>query len=189
MPRPESEIADILNHPLDYDGWVAAGLGLLRLPLNDERTERLHIWDTEQALNDVASAHDHPWDLDATIYFGKMGNQRYRTSDEGGVPAQGSSVVCGVGGYLTGENFQTRLHEAADLEVYEPGETYHMEAEEFHNSFPDRGTVTVITKGLRPERNIATILWASQEPWKQEGFTREASAEEIMHFVGLVALQ
>lgn len=189
MAMAESKVREILAHPLDYNGWTIQGLGMLRLHLNDQHTERLHIWDPNMVLNNVVSAHDHPWDLDATIYFGKMGNQRYSIGGKTGVPAQGSLVNCGLNSHFVGEVFQTTLLEEKGLELYVPGSSYHMEAEELHDSFPEPGTVTVINKGPRPERDVATIIWLGGGAWQEEGFTREATKDEILHFTGLVALK
>lgn len=189
MSLAESKVREILRDPFGHDGWTVQGLGMLRL---DMGTQRLHIWDPDTALNQVVSAHDHPWDMDSRIYFGKQGNQRFtlREAEEvGGLVVQVSKVVCGVGSHLEGAPGAGRLVEAGAYESYGPGERYAMRAEELHDSFPEPGTVTVIDRGYRDDRSLATICWAGSSGWQQEGFTHVASREEIQHYVGLAITQ
>lgn len=190
MAVAESEVREILRNPLDHDGWTIQGLGMLRLHLNTDRSQRLHIWDPSQAFDTRLSLHDHPWDiLSSTVYFGRMGNVRYEIADEGDVPVQVSEVVCGVGGYLRGDTREGYARVIGEREEYLPGESYSMQAEEFHTSYPDTGTVTVIEKGFRDNRSIATLAWTGGGEWSYDGeFARPATVEEIQHFTGLVAV-
>jgi hypothetical protein len=186
MTVAESIVCKILQNPLDHNGWTIQGLGMLRLELDSAGRERLHIWDPGTALNDAASAHDHPWDInESRIYFGSMSNQRYERVSAGGFPMQEARVMCGVGSHLVGEPRPVLLDRARPLEHYDPGDSYSMRAEEFHNSFPTPGAVTVIHRTFRPDRNIATICWSGGGSWNQDGFTRVATKEEILHFTGL----
>lgn len=195
MSIAESRVKEIIKRPLDYDGWTIQGLGMLRLHLDDSNETRLHIWDTQTALNDQTSAHDHPWDIvNSTVYFGAMGNQRYGLSNEGDIPIQISRVLCGIGSDFEGESTTGFMFELGERELYEPGGSYSIDATEFHNSFPERGTVTVITRRFRPDleqivgRRVATICWTGDEDWERDGFNRVATKDEILHFTGLVAL-
>lgn len=189
MSISETKVREILNHPLEYDDWVIQGLGMLRLPLTPDGSERLHIWDPQRALNEQPSVHNHPWDIvESRVYFGQMGNQRYAISENGNLPMTASDVNCGVGSHLMGEPRPVAIAEVSDFEVYEPGEHYAMDAEEFHNSFPVTGTVTIMKRNFKENRHLATICWAGDEEWKQANFTREATRGEILSFTGLVAL-
>jgi hypothetical protein len=71
-----------------------------------------------------------------------------------------------------------------DLETYEPGDTYHQDAPEIHESLPEPGTVTVVKRTFSRQRDIATSLyrdtpaWVSAEP-------RPATPAEVFHFTRL----
>lgn len=182
----ESKVRKILADPLAHNGWTVQGLGMLRLELNG--TDRLHIWDPRAALNQVSSVHDHAWDFTSFSLFGGIGNQRYVLDAAEGVAMQASQVQCGVGSHLIGDPRPVVVAEAAPQEEYGPGEHYSMRAEEFHNSFPLPGTVTVIRRRFRDDRDVATICWAGGGEWKQEGFTRDATHDEILRFVRQVRL-
>ena len=195
MSVAESKVKQVLENPLEYDGWTIQGLGMLRLHLDGQRDTRLHIWDTQTALNDQLSAHDHPWDIvSSMIYFGSMGNQRYAIGDDGDIPIQISRVLCGIGSDFEGGTTAGMMTELGSREEYGPGEKYSLEATEFHNSFPSRGAVTVIERRERPDlelagdRKMATICWSGEQDWYREGFNRVATVDEILHFTGLVAL-
>jgi hypothetical protein len=182
----ESRIRAILADPFEHNGWTIQGLGMLRLELDEK--DRLHIWDPRAALNEVSSVHDHLWDFTSFNYFGGMGNQRYVLDAADGVAMQMSRVQCGVGSHLLGEPRHVMVAEEGPQEEYGPGEQYSMKAEEFHESFPLSGTVTVIRRQLRRNRDIATVCWAGGGEWKQEGFTRHATRDEILRFVRQVRL-
>lgn len=190
MTVAESVVREILRNPFDYSGWTIQGLGMLRLEMGPGNRERLHIWDPGSALNDVLSVHDHNWDIDQSyIYCGSMGNQRYVRAGEGGLLMQEAQVKCGVGSHLVGELRESSWAPEAPLETYGPGECYSMRAEEFHYSLPTVGTVTVISRTFRPERDVATMCWLGGGSWNQEGFTRLATKEEILYFVNLARLK
>jgi hypothetical protein len=124
--------------------------------------------------------------------FGKQGNQRFKLSSEesaGAIAVQISKVVCGIGSHLEGTAEKGWLVKAGELEVYGPGEGYYMDADELHDSFPEPGTVTIIDREARDDKALATICWAGGGDWKQEGFTRVATLEEIQEYAGLAALQ
>jgi hypothetical protein len=185
----ESEVRAILAHPLAYNGWTVQGLGMLRLELTPDGSVRLHIWDPDAAKNTAASAHNHPWDIERSqIYSGSMGNQYFELDVADGVQMQASLVRCGVGSHLLEKPRLVMVSEAGPREIYGPGEQYSMSAEQFHDSFPTPGTVTVIRRRLR-DIDTATICWAGGGAWNQEGFTRMATPMEILHFAALARAQ
>lgn len=177
----ESEVLAILRDPFGLD-WSIQGFGMLRLYLGGDQIERLHIWDQEMAVENVSSVHDHPWDLDSRIISGTLRNQRFVRDDDNGEPWQAVLIRTGEGGHVLKPHTPWSLR-ALDVETYQPGEQYHQDAPEIHESIPERGTVTVVRRTFSRPRDIATSCfkegsWVSAEP-------RTATKEEVERFVAL----
>lgn len=183
MSVTESRVKEILAHPFDHD-WSIQGLGMLRTYLDDEHIERLHIWDTDRAVTEVSTIHDHPWDFSSRIVAGRLYNQRYQHSYSltDGDPFHTSQIHCGAGGGLIGATHRVRLS-LDPIEGYEPGDVYSQSAPELHQSDPSRGAVTVISRTFRAERDIATVCWRTGDWVSAE--PRSATMAEIEHFIGL----
>jgi hypothetical protein len=178
----ESAVADILAHPLDHE-WTIQGLGMLRTYLDDEHIERLHIWDTDEAVDSVSTIHDHPWDFTSTIVRGQIRNQRFVADNSTSAPwFNRAQIRCGIGGGLISEPEMVRVCSQV-VESYGPGQHYSMDAPELHESFPDRGAVTVIRRSFHADRDLATVCWRTGDWVSAE--PRPAAAAEILHFVGL----
>lgn len=188
-----SEIKQILEDPLSYP-WTIQGFGMLRLYLTTDEIWRLHIWNQDLAVEDVSTVHDHPWDLDSRIISGILGNQRYQRVDDDHLlatpgPTEAWNAVLirtGEGGHPL-EEPEPWVLARQDYELYHPGDHYHQDAPEIHESIPHPGTVTVVKRTFSRKRDIATSLykdtpeWVSAEP-------RPATPEEVMHFT-TVALE
>jgi hypothetical protein len=181
MSYTESLVNDVLANPFDHE-WSIQGFGMLRTYLDDERMDRLHIWDAEQAVDDVSTIHDHPWDFSSRIVRGHLKNQRYDVDAEHGAQFMTQQIVCGVGGHSIGVPRPTLIRPHAP-EVYRAGEQYGQEATEFHESFPSRGAVTVITRSFKADRDIATVCWRNGDWVSAE--PRPATRAEIDHFIAL----
>lgn len=191
-----TEIRTILEDPLGYN-WSIQGFGMLRLYLTTDEIWRLHIWNQDLAVEDVSTVHDHPWDLDSRIISGVLGNQRF-TNEGHADQSLGQAmdpdtqlwhavlIRTGEGGHPL-EEPQPWMLTPQPYELYYPGDTYHQDAPEIHESIPHPGTVTVVRRTFSRKRDIATSLykdtpeWVSAEP-------RPATPEEIMHFT-TVALE
>lgn len=179
----ESQINGILAHPFDRE-WSIQGFGMLRTYLDDEHTERLHIWDVDTAVEDVSTIHDHPWDFTSRIVRGEIRNQRFVMHD----PASGhpeffsARIRCGEGGGLVSEPARVTIC-SQGVERYEAGGTYSMLAPELHESFPSQGAVTVISRSFHADRDIATVCWRTGDWISAE--PRLATRSEVEHFIGL----
>lgn len=177
----ESEVLAILRDPY-HRKWTIQGFGMLRLYLADDEVERLHIWDQSMSVEDVSTVHDHPWDLTSRIISGRMGNQRY-VRDLVGDQWNAVRIRTGEGGHVLADPEHWLLR-PLETEVYEPGESYHQDAPEIHESLPTPGTVTVVERTFSRKRDVATSCyrdtpdWVSAEP-------RPATVLEIEHFVRL----
>lgn len=185
----QSQIKEILTSPLNYP-WTIQGFGMLRLWIDPDGTERLHIWDTETANEDVSTLHTHPWDFDSVIISGKLINQRYNVEYYGNSTPpdhhfKASTIKTGEGGYLSGTPFNIRAIKRQP-EYYSTEDNYHQDAEEYHESYPEKGCVTLIRRNFRFNR-FATVGWAHGTNWVTAE-PRAATPEEIIRFTSLVNL-
>lgn len=180
----ERLVNEILTHPFDRV-WTIQGFGMLRTYIDDAEVHRLHIWDAETAVDDVSVIHDHPWDFDSRIYRGQVTNQRYLLDADRGDTVLTSRIRTGEGGGLIGTPVRTALLDALPLELYGPGESYHMDAPELHESIPSRGAVTVISRRFHTARDdqYATVCWRAGDWVSAE--PRQATRAEVEHFVAL----
>lgn len=180
----ESQINDILAHPLDHE-WTLQGFGMLRMYLDPGQVERLHIWDTGMAVADVSTIHDHPWDFTSRIVRGSLVNERFVIDDRTiGMAMSMAKIKTGEGGGLIGAPEPVRLV-SRKQETYHAGDTYSQLAPEFHESLPAPGTVTVITRSFHADRDTATVCWREGDWVSAE--PRPATREEIEHFISIVA--
>ena len=187
------EIKRILEDPLGSTPpntrWTLQGFGMLRLYLTDDEVWRLHIWDAGMAVTDVTTVHDHPWDLDSRIISGHLHNQRFERLDEG-VETQGHDAEWNAVLIRTGEGGGPKQDpekwwlRPSPTESYDPGDLYHQDAPEIHESIPQPGCVTVVRRTFSRQRDIATSLYRSTPEWVSAE-PRPAYPEEIMHFTML----
>jgi hypothetical protein len=184
----ESRVRAILADPYSQE-WSIQGFGMLRTWLDPEGVERLHIWDAEGSANeDVSTLHNHPWDFESRIAFGRLLNQRYDVAEmEGcpeGQPYLAAPILTGAGGHLLGPPRDVAV---ADFpaEYYRPGDAYAQGAEEYHESFPSAGTVTIIRRTFKYERH-ATVCWPRGGQWVSAE-PRPATRAEVDRFIALAA--
>ncbi len=170
-------IKNILKNSGRYK-WSLQGFGMLRLYLDSQRIFRLHIWDSRFAVEGVTRIHDHPWDLSSLIVSGSLINKRFVIIDPNGPPSLNTllrkvNMPMDRLGIVAGEDASERLPaEPVDLyessfESYVPGDIYNQRAEEIHLSAPEDGTVTLVQRGFRHDRNRdhAYVFKERGTPW------------------------
>lgn len=176
----KKRVDDILADPTKHE-WTVQGFGFIRCYLDRDRVQRLNIWDPTQATDEVSTIHDHPWDFGSRIIYGTLHNQRF-VSQPSGELYNFSLLKPGEGGHLIGTPGKMRLN-AQPLETYNAGDTYSQTRKELHESTPEPGCVTVITRQFH-EQDIATVCWRAGEWVSAE--PRPATLGEIAYFVSLV---
>lgn len=182
-------IKPLVRHVLanaDKFDWSIQGFGLLRLYLPGEA--RLHIWDHSQRYQDVSMIHDHiQWGLTSTIVAGELTNTRYDEQDER--PADGwtlynwATFKAGFDGKQLHAPDKIWLR-AQKPEIYRPGDQYHQEPREIHETCAAPGTVTIMQKHPTPDGENARIFWPTGTTWGN-ALPRPATPEEVAHFVAL----
>jgi hypothetical protein len=178
------DIRDILVHHEDYP-WTLQGFGMLRTYLGADQVHRLHIWDARYRVEKVSPIHDHPWDFTSQVIAGELINQRYTSGHryEGYVDDiyKTVSIRCGEGGCALSPITRSILHRAQP-EHYLSGDTYSQVATELHESLPQDGTVTVISRVFGPDRDLARVFWRGTEGWVSAE-PRPATTEEVKAIV------
>lgn len=158
--------------------WSLQGLGMLRLYLSNE--VRLHVWDDRYKIDHVSPLHTHPWNFDSEIVAGVVRQIRYEVYDAAcdHLPVYNRVLIkCGANACTMSDAEQVRLF-GSTLERYEEGKSYNQVADEIHESFPENGTVTAITRTFKADTEHAYVLWqgnggfVSAEP-------RPATPEEV----------
>lgn len=176
-------VRKVLEQAMRYQ-WTLQGFGMLRLNLGKEA--RIHVWDDRYAVPNVSVIHTHPWDLDSTILSGRLLNVRYLQ-----IPVANSfkspthlrqSIATGEGGGLRGEPMPVYLVDQP-VEVCLPRSAYHQEADEIHESRPDRGTVTLLQRPKGPPLELAHVYWPHGTNWVSAE-PRPATWDEVSTIVG-----
>lgn len=164
----------ILEQPHEHE-WTLQGLGMLRMYLSKER--RLHVWDSQFAVDNVSEMHTHPWDFRSLVVAGKIRNYKYvEVNEPRSYLYYRQQIHCGEGGGLVGVPTTVRLQEQP-VEEYRERETYEERAEEIHISRPLDGSVTIVKRIFKEDTEHAFVYWkdgswVSAEP-------RKATYEEV----------
>lgn len=188
--------------------WSYQGFGMLRHYLS--KAVRLHIWDPTRAVPHVSVIHDHPWDFESLVVCGSIENTLYwrilsaeecrdpenweGRSLKSGLASAASfangpashlleKIVCGPSGHALGCALPVRLTKYSSVR-YRAGESYAEQREWLHESRPEPGTVTIVTRKFYQDTEHARVCyplgteWVSAEP-------RPATEEEVAHFTAL----
>lgn len=170
----------ILSRCHEYP-WTLQGFGMLRLNLGKEG--RIHVWDDRYAVPNVSVIHTHPWNLESTILSGRLVNIRYaQVSSAWEATHMRQSIATGEGGGLRGEPMPVRLL-AGPAETYLPRDHYGQEADEIHESRPDRGTVTLLRRPKGAPLELAHVYWPHGTAWVSAE-PRRATRAEVGDIVG-----
>jgi hypothetical protein len=149
--------------------WSLQGFGMLRMYLSPEI--RLHVWSTQHVVPEVSVIHDHPWDFESEIVWGKIRDVGYQqaTVYDDAPTHHGAVIKCGPGGGLCGATRDVRLVMVHN-KLYTKGMRYSRRADELHESRPEHGTVTIITRRFKADAEHARVYyplgtsWVSAEP-------------------------
>lgn len=156
----------------ECDGWSYQGFGMYRLYLT--RAVRLHVWMPDDAVPNVSTIHNHPWDFTSKILVGEMTNKKYEVVEGSSSPTHHmSEILCGPKGgithrHLRDERVELRL---CGLEELETGDAYRMARHELHESMITMpGTITMIERVFYEDTEHALVCyplgteWVSAEP-------------------------
>ena len=181
-------VRQVLAHPEGHP-WTLMGFGMLRCDLGG-RDYRLNIWDRRYRTIDVASIHDHPWDLESLILSGPITNVLYEDRDRFELSTNPhycthyrNTIQPGSDGVELDPPKLTELAEVSRTS-YGPGEGYAQGGKEIHDSLYLTGTVTLIRRTNRATEarsgDRARIYWpkAAGATWV-DAIPQEATAEKV----------
>lgn len=181
-PQQFRELCDLterLLHEPDRVQWSVQGLGMMRCYLNNDKSLRLHLWDSSLKYVKDAGTHTHPWDFLSCILSGELRNTRYLCSMNGWghVSMNRILVQCGKDGCVKGEPEEASLV-AKPVEIYRPGNFYSQTKDEIHSSDADDGTVSLIGRTFHEDTEHAYVFYPIGSPYTSAE-TRDATPEEI----------
>jgi hypothetical protein len=154
----QTAVIAILDRPRAYQ-WSVQGLGMLRLYIRD--VGRIHIWDSRLRYPGVSPFHTHSWDLESTVVFGAMKNERLiemPPDSPMGKLFWRKRLICG---YDTREVSPPEkvILAVNSVEHYFSSDTYTQSANEIHQSIPKDGTVTLMRRVQGDHDGAASVYW------------------------------
>ena len=185
-------IRGVLRHHHFYK-WTLQGFGMLRtFPFPDNQEVRLHVWSKAHQVPGVSTIHNHPWDFSSTVVSGELTNVLYGVArasktlydkltleQQGGFSHERQDLRCGEGGGLIGVPTPVRLVEVGRATYTSDWtHTYMQTAEAIHESRPQDGTVTLVARKFRENRDIARVFWPAGLAWISAE-PREATPAEV----------
>lgn len=160
--------------------WTVQGFGFLRAyfgPASNPKEFRLNLWDSRLSIANVSTIHDHPWHFDSLIVAGQFANQRYDMIADSGseyalLPDNDRTKSCAYSTIMTGvdsnlEMTPTRhaLLKPWQVETYQPGDTYHQDASEIHETLFTDGCVTLNKRTKVGDGEHARVFWPAGTDW------------------------
>lgn len=182
----ENDYKDVLAGRYDavVSRWSYQGLGMLRCYMDDRREHRLHVWNTDRAIENVSAMHTHPWDFESEILTGTVENVRYvRVADNRGELFDEYKLLCGENACTLSDPRPVYLTEFTDWSG--PGNRYYQRASEIHRSKPTTGCVTLVQRTVPEGKNPdhALVFTEHGKPWV-DAAPRPATPQEILIFLG-----
>lgn len=176
-------VEGILRNP-DGREWTVQGFGMLRTyvgPPDNPSRFRLNIWDSQLAVPDVSTIHDHPWHFESIIVAGAFCNVRYKELNHDEITHVWMHIVPGPdGGPLKQEPRETHLVPGKP-ELYAAGDIYKQLADEIHESIPYDGTVTLNDRTRTGGEDRARVFWPYGKEWV-DAKPYTPTAQVIRHF-------
>lgn len=168
----------ILNNfrALPLTDWSVQGFGFLRLRIAP--SVRVHIWNSRLRLPGVSDVHDHTqWAFTSHIISRAITNARFAIANPGeGEPYMMGRITTGMGGGLHRETVQEVRLAALTPEFYLPGQSYHQEPDEIHQTRAPDGAVTLLYQQRR-ENESARVFWKPGTEWGDAEPRAAAQAE------------
>jgi hypothetical protein len=167
--------------------WTVQGLGMMRIYLAPEL--RLHVWDSALKVPAASPIHSHPWDLDSLIVAGIIRQVRFLTEEqhekiyrcsirEGqGQIFSSATIQCGSNAHCVSEVQPLKLAEQP-VEQYRSGSRYFQTKDEIHQSFPEDGTVTLVSRTFSEDKDHAMVCWRGAGSFV-DAKPRPATPEEV----------
>jgi len=166
----------ILMNRREYQ-WSLQGFGVLRTYISED--VHLHVWDARFRVSNVSDIHTHPWDFTSFVIAGRLSNRLYVEGPPSPVclPHMTKEILCGP---IEDEKVRVAqfrdpgkmihlghvsLSSGTSDGIYEAGTCYSQKAEEIHRTSCIAGTVTVVHRTFREDREHAKVFWPVGQGW------------------------
>jgi hypothetical protein len=148
----------------EHYSWEVPGNGRLTLVL-EPNVAVINVFHSKYRQPGTTAIHSHTVDFRSDIVGGVMRQYRYlRATADAGVfgsaPRRYWEQELTLDGKLSREPMECYLTESA-IETYAAGEFYEIIADEIHQSVPEDGTVTLITRQHKTKPSSVSTFW----PW------------------------
>jgi len=167
-PQVRQILEQAARHP-----WRIQDVGILGLWVDEQRTQRIHVWHGEATPADPP-VHDHPFDFTSTVVVGELVNTRY-TEDPAGTEL--------VRERYTPPDEDDRRSDTVRLvgtsETLRAGDRYRQVAHELHDSRQVPGTVTVLHFDRWVDDVSELTLCRRPGAPRVSGRARDATDEEV----------
>lgn len=175
-------VSKVLTAPFEHGAWTVQGFGFLRTyfgPAGEPKRFRLNLWDHRFSVPGVSTIHDHPWHFNSIIVGGAFCNQRYEMStDYQSATHMFTTIKTGEGGGPIKTPPKLVILTPLAPELYTPGDTYHQEAWEIHETIFADGTVTLNERMPVADGEHARVFWPCGSEWV-DAEPRPATREEV----------
>lgn len=165
----------------DRFDWSLQGFGMFRIYAKEDKVTRIHVWDDRFKTENVTTIHNHPWHFTSTIVSGRIFDRRYRVRPATYERATHHKmrIVCGPGGGACKEEVAKPvvLSPLANYE-FRAGDTYGILADEYHETFADRGTITIVRRSFLEDSEHAYVCYPYDQEWVSAE-PRPATADEV----------
>lgn len=174
--------------------WTVQGFGMMRMYLDPDKVWRLNVWHTRFMVPNVSVIHTHPWHFDSWIIAGMFHNQRYsrhtekpaheHSGTEGMRHVDWARIMTGIASPVgdAGQGGVEKQAEAwlipRETERYTPGDYYHQDADEVHETVYSDFCVTINRRTKVGDGEHADVFWPHGTPWVSAK-PRHATHEEV----------
>lgn len=167
MNHHQELVLKIIDNAEHYN-WSLQGFGMFRLYLS--KTVRLHVWLPSFIKEAVSTIHNHPWDFESTVIFGKITNYKYITlsiNDEiwKDFSHMKQEIICGPNGCSTDKLPKKVLLQTSGVDVIRAGSIYNMRKDEIHETRASEGTITIINRKFYEDTEHADVFYPIGQEW------------------------
>jgi hypothetical protein len=183
--RHHAAAQEALERPELFD-WTLQGLGMFRCYLTDDKSVRLHIWDTRYATPGVTDMHTHPWGFTSRVLVGRVRDYVFRElrpeepETKFAEICKRQTVHCGVG--LVDEDPVIWPIVSSYTESIPAGDSYTRQAEQIHRSMPADGTITMVERHFDDNTEYAYVYWLANQEFVSAA-PRKASTQEVREVI------
>lgn len=164
--------------------WRMHGIGFIKAYVDEERTQRVNIYNKRFLTPNITIHHDHPWHLMSRILAGELTNTRYARTAYGNDFFWEGVINCANYKGVEGHPRLVKLWEVY-TEKLPAGTAYVQSAREIHATEAIDGTVTLMDRiPYHGGDGTARVFWPRDGEYVNADI-HELSEGEIIHAVSV----